>query len=248
MKITIRDIGDQKKEARIELEWDRVQADYEDILEEYTKLPVPGFRPGKAPKARVEKLYQREILDDVGLRCAERFSRKALEDEGITTTGPIAITDLVVEHGEPFRFTAEFTQLPDFDLPDYSGFILREETDKERRDEISLWLLEQTTLDVPDELVRQELLFDGITEAQPGGKEWGAAFERVKLLLILDRIARRDGIEADDRDVEQRIDQIASANEMKPQMLKQRLLRDGGVSRLSRFLLAEKTLDYLIDI
>ncbi len=247
MNITIRDIGDQKKEARIKVEWDRVQADYEDIIGDYMKLPVPGFRPGKAPKARVEKQYQREILDDVGIRCAGRFSRQALDDEGISMTGPIAVTDLIIEHGEPIRFTAEFLELADFDLPDYGRCILKKETDEGRRDEISLWLLEQTTLEVPDELVRQELLFDGITEAQPSGEEWGAALSRVKLLLILDRIARRDGIETDDRDVEQRIDQIASANEMQPQLLKQRLLRDGGVSRLSRFLLAEKTLDYLIE-
>ncbi len=248
MKITIRDIGDNRREACVEVEWERVEADYEDILGEYMKLPVPGFRPGKAPRARVESQFKQEILDDVGVRCARRFSRLAMEDEGITATGPIAVTDLVIEHGEPFRFTAEFTELPDFDLPDYSVFVLTEESDDSMRDEISEWLLEKTTLDVPDELVRQELSFDGMDEVQPGGEEWTAALKRVKLLLILDRIAKRDGIEADDKDVEQRIDQIASAHETKPQLLKQQLLRNGGMSRLSRFILAERTLDYLIDI
>ena len=248
MKTTIRDIGDNRREARVEVEWERVEADYEDILGEYMKLPVPGFRPGKAPRARVESRFKQEILDDVGARCARRFSRRTLEDEGITATGPIAVTDLVIEHGEPFRFTAEFTELPDFDLPDYSGFVLKEETDEGMRDEISGWLLEKTTFAIPDELVRQELSFDGMDEVQPGGEEWAAALKRVKLLLILDRVARRDGIEADDKDVEQRIDRIASTYGTKPQLLKQQLLRSGGMSRLSRFILAERTLNYLIDI
>ena len=248
MKITIRDIEDQRREARVEVEWERVEADYEDILSEYMKLPVPGFRPGKAPRARIESQFKQEILDDVGVRCARRFSRLALEDEGIKATGPVAVTDLVIEHGEPFRFTAEFTELPDFDLPDYGGFVLKNETDEGRRDEISELLLEQTTLEVPDELVKQELSFDGIGEAQPGTDEWEVALQRVKLLLILDRIARRDGIEADDKDVDRRIDQIASTYETRPQLLKQQLLRNGGMSRLARFILAERTLDYLIDI
>jgi FKBP-type peptidyl-prolyl cis-trans isomerase (trigger factor) len=172
----------------------------------------------------------------------------ALESEGITATGPVAVTDLVIEHGEQFRFTAEFTELPDFDLPDYGGFALKSDTDRGMRDEISKLLLEKTALDVPDELIRQELSFDGVDESKPSTKEWAAAHERVKLLLILDRIASRDGIMVDDRDVEERIDRIASAHGTKPRLLKQQLLRSGGMSRLTRFIAAERTLDYLIDI
>ena len=247
MKTTIIDIGDGKKEARIEVEWDRVRADYDDILEGYLTLPVPGFRPGKAPRSRIEARYQKEILDDVGIRCAGRFSRTALEKEGISTTGPIAVTELDIELGGPLRFTAEFLELPSFDIPEYGGFAFAENTDTARRDEISRYLLEKTTLEVPDELVRQELLFDGMTGVPADSEEWLEARNRVKLLLILDAIARRDGIEVDERDVDERIELIAGAMEIQPNLLKQQLLWDGGVSRLSRFILAEKTLEYLLE-
>ena len=248
MKTGISDLGDHRKRADVEAEWEEVREDYEDLLAEYSKLPVPGFRPGKAPRAAVEKHYRRPLLDDTGARCARRLSRKALDDEGIEVTGPMAVTELSIEHQGQLRFTAEFTQLPDFDLPDYGSIGLASDSDGGRRDEISMRLLEDTDIDIPREMIREELLFEGDGEAEPGGGAWASAEARVKLLLILGVIARRDGIEIDEKDLDERIGQIALAQGTDPASLRRFMLRSGGLSRLSGFLLAEKTLDYLIDI
>ncbi len=247
MQVVLRDIGDGRREARIEVEWEAVRSDYYDLVRECSNLPVPGFRPGKAPRARVEGHYRKEILEDLTSRSVRRLSRQALDEQGITSTGPIAITGVEVEPGEPFRFTAEFTELPGFELPDYAGLEVSDETDGEARNEISAWLLEETELDVPADLVGQELSFDGSEQVDPGGAEWTAALQRVRLLLILDAIARRDGIEVDERDLDERIGQIASARGTEPASLRQHLMRTGGLSRISRFLLAERTLDYIIE-
>ena len=248
MKVSIRDIEDNRREARVEVEWEKVQADYDNLLSEYAKLPIPGFRPGKAPRARVEKHYERPLLDDVGARCVRRVSRQSLEGEGIVTTGPISITEISIGCGEPFCFTAEFTELPGFDLSDYASLTLTSDSDGGMRDEISVQLLEEIAIDIPDEMVRQELSFDGDDESRPGDNEWKAALNRVKLLLILGEIARRDGIEVDDRDIDERIEQIARAHGTDASSLEKHMLRNGGLSRISGFILAEKTLDYLIDI
>ena len=247
MHVSLRDIGDGRKEARIEVGWESIRADYDDLVRECSGLPVPGFRPGKAPRARVEGHYRKEILEDLTARSVRRLSRQALDAEGITSTGPIAITEVEVEPGEPFRFIAEFTALPEFDLPDYEELKLSRETDDEARNEISAWFLEETELDVPAELVGQELSFDGREGVDPGEPEWTGALQRVKLLLILDAIARRDGIEVDEGDLDERIGQIASAHGTDPGSLRQHLLQNGGLSRVSQFMLAERTLDYLIE-
>lgn len=247
MHVSFRDIEDGRKEARVEAEWEAVRADYDDIAREYSSLPVPGFRAGKAPGGRVEAHYRKQILEDLTARCVRRLSRQALDAEGIASTGPVSITEIEVELGKPFRFTAEFTALPECELPDYAGLALTARTDGEMRDEISRWLLNETALDVPAELIRQELSFDGREGVDPGGPEWTAALQRVKLLLILDAIARRDGIEVDERDLDERIGQIAAAHETDNASLKQHLLRNGGLSRVSQFMLAERTLDYLIE-
>ena len=246
MKVEISDLDGGRKQVRIEADWRDVEPDYEDLLSEYAKLPVPGFRSGKAPRSMVEKHYERPLLDDTAARSVRRISRRSLESEGITATGPIAITEISIERGEPFNFTAEFTELPGFELPDYGSISLEAESDDGMRDEISMYLLEETELVVADEMVRQELSFDGIEDAEPGSDEWNAALVRVKLLLILGAIARRDGIEVDERDVEGRIARIAKANDTEPSSLKKHLMRTGGLSRVADFLLAERTLDYLL--
>lgn len=247
MKVSVKDIGNGRREARIEAEWEKIEPDYRDLLSEYAKLPVSGFRPGKAPMSMVEKDYRESILEDLGIRCAGRIARAALEAKGITTTGPVGIMEISVEYGGSINFMTEFTELPEFTLPDTSALTLESDSDEGMRDEISEFLLERTEFEVPDELVRQELLFDGLEGVEQESDEWNAALARVKLLLILGAIARRDGIDVDDRDVEERIAQIASAHGTDSDSLKKQLMRSGGLSRISSFLLAEKILDYLIE-
>jgi FKBP-type peptidyl-prolyl cis-trans isomerase (trigger factor) len=248
MQVVANDIENQKKELHIEVDWVDIQPDYNDVLSEYLKVPVPGFRPGKAPKIFIESRFKKEILDDVASRCAERFSRKALEAEGVAAAGPISITDIELEKNGPLQFKAEFTVLPDFELPDYSQFKLSTQTDDEKRDQISDWLLQNTVIGVPDELIRQELEFDSKSDVPVNSDEWGSALQRVKLLLILKNIANHDGIEVDDKDINERVEKMASAFETTASKLRQQLMQSGGLSRITNFLLAEKTLDYLLDI
>jgi FKBP-type peptidyl-prolyl cis-trans isomerase (trigger factor) len=109
-------------------------------------------------------------------------------------------------------------------------------------------LLEETEIDIPEEMVREELSFGGDEESEPGDRTWSDAEARVRLLLILGEIARRDGIEIDDRDIEERIARIAESRGTDVSSMKSFMLRGGGLSRLSAFILAERTLDYLIDM
>ena len=160
----------------------------------------------------------------------------------------IEISDLDVEPLKPLQFSVDFTPLPDFDLPDYSKLQLKGQSDEEQRDEVSEWLLSQTELLVPDELVREELDFDGDGAVDPQSDKWIEGARRVKLMITLQRIADTDGIEADDRDVTERVERMAAGYGISPSDLRQRLLQNGGLFRVRNFLLAELTLDYLLDI
>jgi FKBP-type peptidyl-prolyl cis-trans isomerase (trigger factor) len=125
---------------------------------------------------------------------------------------------------------------------------LQAESDEEQRDEISEWLLANTEIAVPDELVREELEFDNAQDADPDDDVWQETARRVKLMITLQRIADTDGIEVDYRDVDERIDAMAAEYRMSPRDLRQRLLQSGGLFRIRNFLLAEYTLDYLLDM
>ena len=165
-----------------------------------------------------------------------------------TAVGPIEISDITIAKNQPLRFTAACIVVPAFDLPAYRDFRVSSRDDEQGRDEICRWLLDTTTLAVTDVLVEQELSFDGKMDIGKGSESWLSAEERVKLLLILDAIALQEGIEIDERDMQERIEHTAEQFGTTVSRLRHKLHRNGGLSRMRSFLRAEKTLDYLLEL
>jgi FKBP-type peptidyl-prolyl cis-trans isomerase (trigger factor) len=95
--------------------------------------------------------------------------------------------------------------------------------------------------------VRGELAFEGQPDCEPESEAWQAAARRVKLMLILKRIAREEGIQVEEADVEQRIAEKEEAFGTKADILKTELEKGGGIPRLRDLLLAESTLEYLLE-
>ena len=151
--------------------------------------------------------------------------------------------------GRRFTFKAEFDVVPEFTLPVYSGLSLSKDAeDDPLRDEISRYLLENTQLELPASFVDREMEGESVGEDDPSYEDIRSAVEaRMRLLIILKRIAREDGIEVDDRDMDERIAAIAEAEGTTPKLLRNELATKGGMTRLRDFLLAEMVLDYIIE-
>lgn len=244
MKHELTEGNDGWAALRISADWSEVSADYDDVFAEYAGLAVPGFRPGKAPRAVIERRFRKELRDDFTVRCGRRLVGQALGERGLRAAGSISLVEVRFEPLGEFALTAECVPVPKLTLPEYAAVPLTAATDDERRDELSGWLLAHTEWDVPEPLVRQECERDGATE--PGSAAWQAAAQRVKLMETLAQIAEREGIEVDEQDVDERIERISAGSEFGPDELR-RQLGDGGVNRLHSLLLAEQTLAYLLD-
>ncbi len=246
MKSELAEEGDGRRVITIRTEWSEVAADYDDLFADYARLPLPGFRPGKAPSAVIEQRFRQRIRDDFTARCGLRLARQALREKDLRPAGPIAVVEIRLEPRQEFSFRAEFVPSPVFDLPDYAAVSLAGETQDERRDQLAEWLLSRTPGDVPAALVRQECDRNG-QDAEPGGEAWQAAARRAKLAAILAQIAAAEGIEADRRDVEARIEKVAAESGLRPDELRQKLDREDGRTALQSLLLAEQTLNYLME-
>jgi FKBP-type peptidyl-prolyl cis-trans isomerase (trigger factor) len=247
MKWEMVDLEDGFRQMRVEAPWEEISADYHDILAEFKGVEVSGFRPGKVPQPVLEGRFRREISEQLSRRGAQRLCRLALEEAGIEAVTPVEVSEIELERGENFRFAARFFPLPEFDPPDYSlwGSEITEVDDPQG--ELSLRLLETVDFPLPDDLVRRELAFDGEPDAEPGSEAWQAAARRLKLMLILKRLAREDGIEVDEADLEQRIKGKAAEFGTSPDTLKAELEKGGGKTRLKDLLLAESVLEYLLE-
>jgi FKBP-type peptidyl-prolyl cis-trans isomerase (trigger factor) len=136
--------------------------------------------------------------------------------------------------------------MPEIALPDISNLKI-DAGGTDLRDQISQRLLDVVAFKMPDGLVRNELAIDGIAGGDPQSPEWKAAEERVRLMLVLKRIARQEGIEVEEADVNNRIAEKAEEFGTSTDGLKEELAKGGGLGRLRDMLLAERTLDYLIE-
>jgi FKBP-type peptidyl-prolyl cis-trans isomerase (trigger factor) len=232
---------------RVQVPWEQIAPDYDDILKDYVRLPLPGFRPGKAPRQVVEQRYRREISDELTRWGARRLGPLALEQAAAEATGPVEVSEVAWEKGQTFRFTVRFFPVPEFDLPDYRSLPPLDPAGEDPQGEMSQRLLELVSLVVPDELVRGELAFEGQPDCEPESEPWRAAAQRVKLMLILKRIARKEGIDLEEADVEQRIADKAEEFGTKADTLRAELEKRGGIPRLKDLLLAESTLEYLLE-
>ncbi len=227
--------------------WEEVAADYEDILEQYSKIRIAGFRSGKTPRDIIESRFVREILDRLSQRCSRRLSREALKQIGAEPMGPVEITGIDCGKGKPFQFVAKFSPVPEFELPDLGSLKFTDDTE-DLRDQISAKLLEIVNFEVPDVIIETELGREMAGRTGRGSAEWKAAAERVRLILILKKIAGREGIEIGEEDIERRIKEKAMDFGMEPSALSRELEAGGGKQRLRDMLLAESTLDFLIEI
>jgi FKBP-type peptidyl-prolyl cis-trans isomerase (trigger factor) len=246
MKIAELDDNDGMKVLQIEAPWAEIEADYRDLVSQYAKVRLPGFRPGKAPKPVIELRFRKEIIEDLATQITKRFGREAVRETGVETLGSLEVTEIDCTKGQPFRARVSYIPMPDFGLPNLDDLKAKDDG-PDARDRISRRLLELVPFEVPDELVRRELDLDGLGEHDPAKEAWRAAAERIRLMIILKKIARQECIKVDERDVNTRIAEKAREFGTSPEALQTELEEGGGMARLQDLLMAESTLDYLIE-
>jgi trigger factor len=126
MKIEFIDVSDTQKNLVVEIDSTVVDAEIEKIARDYSKAArIPGFRPGKVPAKVVRQRFRDQILHDVVHGLIPRAVDEALRDKGIEPVDTPDIKDVVVEEGQPLKFTAAFETVPSFDPGDYSTLTLR---------------------------------------------------------------------------------------------------------------------------
>ncbi len=238
--------GNGYHRLQIEADWAELAADYDDIVVGYAKVRLPGFRPGKVPRTVIEQRFHREIVKDLSQMAAQRLGREAVQEAGVEPLGPVEATDIECEKGKPLRFKACYLPTPEITLPDY-GLLKTCDDSTDLRDQLSRKLLDLVQFDVPDEIVKAELALDGTEDSDHSSEQWNAAAERIRLMLILKKIAGTEGIEVDETDVERRIREKADEFGTKPEALRAELEKGGGLQRLKDMLLAESTLEYLME-
>jgi trigger factor len=119
MKIEIVDVSETRKNLVIEIPSPVVDTEIERVARDYGRAArIPGFRPGKVPQRLVRQRFRDQILQDVAHGLIPRAVDDALRERGIEPIDTPDIRDVVVEEGQPLKFTAAFETVPAFDPGD----------------------------------------------------------------------------------------------------------------------------------
>ena len=126
MKTDLVDVNETRKNVRVEIPSDVVDAEIDRIARDYSrKARIPGFRPGKAPARVIKQRFKDQILHDVAHGLIPRAVDDALRERGVEAVDTPDIRDVTVEEGQALTFTASFDTVPSFEPGDYATVSLR---------------------------------------------------------------------------------------------------------------------------
>jgi trigger factor len=125
MQITIEDISPVEKRVVFELPWSevgpRLDRAYDKLRRE---VRLRGFRPGRAPRPVLEKLYRASVEEDVAQELMELSIGQAIREKQIEPVAPARVDKVELEKGKPFRFSALVEVRSQVEVKDYTGIPL----------------------------------------------------------------------------------------------------------------------------
>ena len=122
MKTEFIDVSDTQKNLVVEIDSHVVDAEIDKVSRDYSKAArIPGFRPGKVPAKVVRQRFRDQILHDVAHGLIPRAVDEALRERGVEPVDTPDIKDVVVEEGQPLKFTASFETVPPIEPGDYTS-------------------------------------------------------------------------------------------------------------------------------
>ncbi len=122
MKLEVTELGPMKRAIAIEVPEDIVNQEFDRVYVDLRRqVQVPGFRPGRAPVAMLEKRYAKAVEQDVIQRLVPTYYQKAIQEAGVT---PVLVEmpqleRLKVKRNASLNFTATVEIKPSIDLREY---------------------------------------------------------------------------------------------------------------------------------
>jgi trigger factor len=128
VNITVENLAPCKKLLRVEVDAKAVDEAFDTVTKDFQKqASLPGFRPGKAPRAMVLKKYEPDIKDEVKRKLIGDSYRKALDEKKIAVIGYPDIEEIQFGRGQALQFAATIETSPEFQLPEYKGLPAKRE-------------------------------------------------------------------------------------------------------------------------
>jgi trigger factor len=177
MKVEVETQPGSVSTLQIELPPEEVSKEWDAIANSFARFAkIPGYRPGKAPRAVIEKRFRKEIHDELTKKLVSRSYHDAIEQKQLRVVSLTNVEDVQFGDDKSMRFRATVVTAPEFKLPEYRNIPVRLPDTKVSEVEVDAALerlREQSAdfADVPERGLQMEdfavLDFEGAIEGRP---------------------------------------------------------------------------------
>jgi len=138
MNVEIEEVSSCRRTLKIEVPAEKVSSEYNQALGMFQmQAQIPGFRPGKAPKAMVKARFHKDIISRLRDHLLPVSYHEALKENNLSVVSIIEMDeDITVNDGEPLAYSVTVDIRPDFTLPEYKGISLSKEKEEVTEEEM----------------------------------------------------------------------------------------------------------------
>lgn len=125
VNLKIEAAGPCRKTLHLEVAVEAVREAYDKVLVVFAgQAQIKGFRPGKAPRAMVERQYRAAMLKEVRDQLLPKAYQQAIEQESLKPVAVVNVGLVEVDPAKPMTVAVTVDVEPEFALPDYHALPL----------------------------------------------------------------------------------------------------------------------------
>jgi trigger factor len=122
MKVEVEHQPQSIATLRIELPAEQVAKEWDAIANNYARYArIPGYRPGKAPKAVIEAKFRKEIQEELTKKLVSQSYRDAIAEKQLRVVSLTNVEDVEFAQDRTMKFRATVVTAPEFELPEYKN-------------------------------------------------------------------------------------------------------------------------------
>jgi trigger factor len=122
MNVVVEPLPNCLATLRVEVDPERVTQAIDQLVKEFGQnAKVPGYRPGKAPRAFVEKKFKKQIREELEGKLLRESTREAIQSKNLRVLQISNVEDVQLGEDNRMSFTATVVTQPEFELPEYKG-------------------------------------------------------------------------------------------------------------------------------
>jgi trigger factor len=127
MQVTVEDLSSVKKMLHIEIPQDEVVRELDTAYQQLKmKAKIKGFRPGKAPRSVLERLFKKDVHADVSSRLIRESFLDAIKKTDLKIVGNPQVDPPELNEKEPYTFDATVEVNPEIEDIDFKEIKLKQ--------------------------------------------------------------------------------------------------------------------------